>query len=59
MVSQIKPLFEENFYNLSRKEKYETLYKKTLEIYTFITEKNAWDEVREIWKLPVIGAVIK
>jgi hypothetical protein len=40
MVQKIKPLSEENFYNLDRKEKYEMMLKKTLEFYDFVRDNN-------------------
>lgn len=37
MVKQIRPISEENFYNLDRDEKYRIIFKKSLELvdYTF------------------------
>lgn len=40
MVKKIKPLFEENFYNLDRNEKYEMMVKKTLEFYEFVQDND-------------------
>lgn len=38
MVKQIKPIFEENFYNLDRDQKYQMIFKKSLEIIDFVSE---------------------
>ncbi len=38
MVKKIKPIFEENFYNLERQEKYDLIYKKTLDIVEYSNE---------------------
>lgn len=40
MVKHIKPISEENFYNLDRDKKYELVYKKSLEIFEFHKERN-------------------
>jgi hypothetical protein len=57
-VKRVKPLYEENFYNLSRNEKYEMLFKKSLEIYEFIEEKGVAADMNHIMKANVIGAVL-
>ncbi len=38
IVKKIKPLYEENFFNLSRDEKYEMMLKKSLEIFEYSRE---------------------
>lgn len=38
MVKKIKPIFEENFYNLDRDEKYQMIFKKSLELLEFVNE---------------------
>lgn len=40
LMSRIKPVFEENFYNLNRDEKYQMVLKKSLEICEYGREKN-------------------
>ena len=40
LVQKIKPIFEENFYNLDREEKYEMMVKKSLEFYDFVRDNN-------------------
>lgn len=40
LVRQIRPICEENFYNLSRDEKYEIILKKSLEVIDFAKENN-------------------
>lgn len=38
MVKTIKPISEENFYNLDRDEKYQMIFKKSLELLEFVNE---------------------
>jgi hypothetical protein len=38
LLKRMKPIFEENFYNLSRDEKYQIILKKSLEIIEFSKE---------------------
>jgi hypothetical protein len=38
LLKRMKPIFEENFYNLSRDEKYQIILKKSLEIVEFSKE---------------------
>lgn len=58
MVAKIRPLYEENFYNLDRDEKYEMIYKKSLEIYDFLKENKISSESTDAMKLGVIGGVL-
>ena len=41
MVKEIKPLFEENHFNLDRYRKYEQVFKKSLEITEFHLDRDA------------------
>ncbi len=55
----MRPIWEENFYNLCRAEKYDMLYKKSLEIYSFLRERDPsllTHEVNNVMK--VVGAVL-
>jgi hypothetical protein len=45
MVQKIKPIFEENFYNLDRSKKYEMILKKSLQAVEFHKEKNIDEEL--------------
>lgn len=58
MVAKIRPLYEENFYNLDRDEKYEMIYKKSLEIYDFFKENKINSDSTDVMKLGVIGGVL-
>ena len=35
-MNEIKPIFEENFYNLDRDQKYQMILKKSLELFEFV-----------------------
>lgn len=39
IVKNIRPLWEENFNNLNRDEKYESLFRKSLEIFEFLKDR--------------------
>ncbi|CAF0808334.1 unnamed protein product [Brachionus calyciflorus] len=58
MVSKIRPISDENFYNLDRDEKYEIIYRKSLEIFDFLKENNISPDSPDINKLGIIGAVL-
>lgn len=58
LVRRVRPLSEENFYNLYREEKYDILCKKTLELYDFINEKNAWNDMNHFIKIPIAGITL-
>jgi hypothetical protein len=47
----------ENFYNLSRNEKYDMIFKKTLEIIQFVNEKN-YTNYKNAFKMSLVGAVL-
>jgi hypothetical protein len=47
----------ENFYNLTRNEKYEMIFKKSLEIIQFINEKN-YKNYKNALKMNLVGAVL-
>ena len=55
LLQQIKPISEENFYNLEREQKYDMIYKKSLEMVEFAKENNLNEEVMS---LPMIGSVL-
>lgn len=40
LLKRISPLYEENFYNLTRDEKYQIVLKKSLELCDFAKENN-------------------
>jgi hypothetical protein len=40
LMTRIKPVYEENFYNLNRDQKYQMILKKSLEICEYSREKN-------------------
>ncbi len=55
----MRPIFEENFYNLTRAEKYDMIYRKSLEIYSFIGERPGRLMERDINNvMKVVGAVL-
>jgi len=53
-VKAIKPIYYENFYNLSREEKYEMMLKKSLETLEFI-EDHKINHENGFFKLGIIG----
>ena len=44
MVKKIKPIYEENFYNLDREKKYEMILKKSLEMIEYVDENKSYDD---------------
>lgn len=40
LVKKVKPIHEENFFNLSRDERYQMILKKSLELFEFSRENN-------------------
>lgn len=38
IVKKIRPICEENFYNLNREEKYEVMFRKSTELYHYLKE---------------------
>ena len=38
LAKEIKPIFEENFYNLERDQKYQMIFKKSLELVDFVNK---------------------
>lgn len=56
LVTKIKPIFYENFYNLTRSEKYELMYKKSIEITEYMRVNNI--DPKYFMRIPVVGVVI-
>jgi acyl-CoA oxidase len=56
LMKRIKPVFEENFYNLNRDEKYQMIMKKSLEICEYGREKNIeWSQLIRFASSPILG----
>ena len=36
LVQEVKPIFEENFYNLDREQRFQMIFKKSLDIVDFV-----------------------
>lgn len=51
MVKKIKPIFDENFYNLDRDEKYRMIFKKSLELVDYTYDNN----IEDLMSLYMIG----
>lgn len=51
MVKKIRPISEDNFYNLDRDEKYRIIFKKSLELVDFTFENN----IEDLMSLYMIG----
>ncbi|RNA34484.1 peroxisomal acyl-coenzyme A oxidase 1 isoform X2 [Brachionus plicatilis] len=53
MVKTIKPISDENFYNLERDQKYQMIFKKSLEMFEFVNE----NKIESVMSLFNIGSV--
>ena len=55
LVNEIKPIFEENFYNLDRDRKYQMILKKSLELVEFVNKY----KIENIMSMNEIGYLLK
>lgn len=53
MIKHIRPIYEENFYNLDRNEKYEMIFKKSLELVDYVENNN----IEHLMSLYMVGYV--
>lgn len=51
IVKKIKPISEENFYNLDRDEKYKIIFKKSLELIDYTLE----NKIEDLMSLYMVG----
>ena len=56
MVKQIRPIFEENFYNLDRDSKYQMIMKKSLQAVEFANEHKVDEDLMTPY---IIGLTFK
>jgi hypothetical protein len=53
MVEKIKPIFYENFYNLDRDQKYQLVFKKSIEMTEFVQDNN----IQDLLSMYLVGSV--